>query len=456
MVGSTVYGFENELYQIVALLHSMGYEVLNSHVGTIKVNPNLPNLENCLNAVDECDIFLGIIRTHYGTGIIGDKNIAFEEIKRAMEQRKPYWFMVHRDVVFARKLFGKIKGADKIEIHRNDFFDKRCLDVYEYVIKTGTALSERRGNWAQEFYSINDIFTFINTQFGDKNFVKLCNSLISNDNADIKTGFLQTTKDYYDTDVLRFDFASSDELKKLNNKYVDFTNNDPVFKSLDTKQSVISLSASDICDKWLNAYAQTDLEKGKFKSDDGEKEVTYMTSNETYMKTNKAQAVMKYFSQTPLKMMIIMPNKDISLDDYATDFTNLEYTTLLDSVDVTKTAKAKIPEFSIDAGTAANDITSVVEKSGVNSAFTADRSSYKNLSRSDDIAFSAMYDVTPSLSINAGGIGGTQSNGDKAELEKRTKELSKTDVTVEFNRPFMFVILDNESNIPLYMGTYTG
>jgi hypothetical protein len=71
MVGSTVYGFENELYQIVALLYSMGYEVLNSHVGTIKVNPNLSNLENCLNAVDECDIFLGIIRTNrkdYRTG----------------------------------------------------------------------------------------------------------------------------------------------------------------------------------------------------------------------------------------------------------------------------------------------------------------------------------------------------------------------------------------------------
>ena len=67
-----------------------------------------------------------------------------------------------------------------------------------------------------------------------------------------------------------------------------------------------------------------------------------------------------------------------------------------------------------------------------------------------------MYDHAPSLSINAGGIGRTQSNGDKAELEKRTKELSKTDVTVEFNRPFMFVILDNESDIPLYMGTFTG
>ena len=79
-----------------------------------------------------------------------------------------------------------------------------------------------------------------------------------------------------------------------------------------------------------------------------------------------------------------------------------------------------------------------------------------HLSRSDDIAFSAMYDIAPSFSINAGGIGGMQSNGDKAELEKRTQKLADTDVTVEFNRPFMFVILDNESDIPLYMGTYTG
>ena len=31
----------------------------------------------------------------------------------------------------------------------------------------------------------------------DKSFVKLCNSLISNDNADIMTGFLQTTKDLH-------------------------------------------------------------------------------------------------------------------------------------------------------------------------------------------------------------------------------------------------------------------
>ena len=148
MVGSTVYGFENELYQIVALLQTLGYEVLNSHVGTIKVNPKLSNLENCLNAVDECDLFLGIIRPYYGTGIIGEKNITFEEIKRAIELKKPYWFLVHRDVVFARKLFTKIKDADKIEI------------------------TLRNGNWAQEFYRLDEMSIYIKTQFEDRTFIE--------------------------------------------------------------------------------------------------------------------------------------------------------------------------------------------------------------------------------------------------------------------------------------------
>jgi hypothetical protein len=41
MVGSTVYGFEDQLSQIVAQLNTLGYEVLNSHYGSIKVNPHL-------------------------------------------------------------------------------------------------------------------------------------------------------------------------------------------------------------------------------------------------------------------------------------------------------------------------------------------------------------------------------------------------------------------------------
>ncbi|MDR1180462.1 MAG: DUF4062 domain-containing protein [Bacteroidales bacterium] len=178
MVGSTVYGFEDQLSTIVSQLTTMGYGVLNSHTGTIKVNPELSNLENCLNAVDECDLFLGIVRPHYGSGNIGEKNITFEEIKRAMELKKPYWFLVHRDVIFARQLFKKIKTRDNakklfdvIDIKPNNLFDYRCIEIYEYVIKQTVLPELRNGNWAQEFYRLDEAMAYINTQFSDREFI---------------------------------------------------------------------------------------------------------------------------------------------------------------------------------------------------------------------------------------------------------------------------------------------
>jgi len=179
MVASSVYGFEDQLSAIVAQLVTMGYNVINSHTGRIKVDPNLSNLENCLNAVDECDLFLGIIRPYYGTGNIGELNITFEEIKRAIELEKPYWFLVHRDVVFARQLFNKMKAKeegkqlfDVVEVVKNSQFDPRCIEVYEYIIKNHIQVELRNGNWAQEFYRLDEMMTYVDTQFSNEDFVK--------------------------------------------------------------------------------------------------------------------------------------------------------------------------------------------------------------------------------------------------------------------------------------------
>ncbi|MDP4266175.1 MAG: DUF4062 domain-containing protein [Bacteroidota bacterium] len=179
MVGSTVYGFEDQLSAIVAQLVTLGYDVINSHTGRIKVDPNLSNFENCLKAVEECDLFLGIIRPYYGTGNIREENITFEEIKRAIELKKPYWFLVHRDVVFARQLLKKMKPKedgkelfDVVEIKQNSLFDPRCIEIYEYVIKNHIPVELRNGNWAQEFYRLDEMMTYVDTQFSEKDFVK--------------------------------------------------------------------------------------------------------------------------------------------------------------------------------------------------------------------------------------------------------------------------------------------
>ncbi|RKF38684.1 hypothetical protein BCY89_26845 [Sphingobacterium siyangense] len=175
MIGSTVYGFPDQLAAICDVIESYGYEAINSHRGTMRVDPTLSNLENCLQAVHDCDAFLGIIRPYYGSGNINGVNITFEEMKLAMKLKKPYWFLVHRDVTFARQLFRNLvpKGdIENYELKKNHIFDMRTLEVYDYVIKNGEPLETRTGNWAQEFYKLDEALTYVRTQFQDIDSIK--------------------------------------------------------------------------------------------------------------------------------------------------------------------------------------------------------------------------------------------------------------------------------------------
>lgn len=51
MVSSTVYGQEELLDRIYAILTGFGYEVWSSHSGTMPVNSNVSAFDSCLEAV---------------------------------------------------------------------------------------------------------------------------------------------------------------------------------------------------------------------------------------------------------------------------------------------------------------------------------------------------------------------------------------------------------------------
>lgn len=179
MVASTVYGFEDQLTTICATLSTLDYAVINSHIGTVRVNPSRSNLDNCLDAVRQCDAFIGIIRPYYGTGNIDERNITFEEMKLAIQLGKPYWFLVHRDVVFTRQLkkhlyYKDSAGNDQsdVRIRKSPVFDERTLDIYNHVLKEGKPIATRTGNWAQEFYRLDEALTYVTAQFEDQSFVE--------------------------------------------------------------------------------------------------------------------------------------------------------------------------------------------------------------------------------------------------------------------------------------------
>ncbi len=173
LVSSTVYGIEELLDRIYGLLTKFGYEVWMSHKGTMPVFSSHSAFENCIQAVEKSDLFLGIITTSYGSGIEENGlSITHNELLKAIELKKPRWLLSHDHIVYARKLLedlgfkGKEGRKDLILKNRaSSLGDLRILQMYEDATLKNITAPDAKGNWVQKFSSDVDALLFATSQF---------------------------------------------------------------------------------------------------------------------------------------------------------------------------------------------------------------------------------------------------------------------------------------------------
>lgn len=172
MVSSTVYGYEELLDRIYTLLTAFGYEVWMSHKGTMPIFSNYSAFENCLNAVEKCDLLLGIITPNYGSGRDEQGlSITHREMQRAIELNKPRWLLAHDHVVFAKFLLDKIgyfgkEGRNSLSLEPNQVMDLlHVIDLYEEAILSQKPPRDRQGDWVQKYMTTDDASLFIESQF---------------------------------------------------------------------------------------------------------------------------------------------------------------------------------------------------------------------------------------------------------------------------------------------------
>ena len=174
LISSTVYGIEELLERIYTILTAFGYEVWMSHKGTLPVFSSNTAFENCLLAVEKCDLFLGLITPSYGSGQDGSGlSITHQELLKAIDLKKPRWLLAHNSVVFSRRLlrdlgYSSKEERKKLELKKgaSSISDLRVIDMYEDAILDIEPLDKRVGNWVQEFSSDEDAFLFASAQFG--------------------------------------------------------------------------------------------------------------------------------------------------------------------------------------------------------------------------------------------------------------------------------------------------
>ena len=178
LVSSAVHGYVDLLESIYALLETFGYEVMMSHKGTLPVDPSVSAMTSCIKAVEECDLFLGLILPRYGSGKEGPEelSITHREALKAIELNKPRWFLVHEHVDVARQLLGPWRDEAQRPLFRLKkdipftatpiLSDLRVLELYEAAMRHDlTDLKARTGNWVQPYGPEDDARLFATAQF---------------------------------------------------------------------------------------------------------------------------------------------------------------------------------------------------------------------------------------------------------------------------------------------------
>lgn len=202
MISSSNLDFEDQLDELCGYLSSMGYNVVCSYEGTLKADPRFGNFENCYKAIEECDLFLGIVRPYTGSGNDNGYSVTFREFMHARECHKPSWYIVDKRVDWTREFCKSLslrrnpksksnvlkwilkyyhirtsllekklpKVLDLFESNSNRRFNEECFEMEDFVNQRGkykTADGLITNNWMQYCVNLQQMKTWIETNFKD-------------------------------------------------------------------------------------------------------------------------------------------------------------------------------------------------------------------------------------------------------------------------------------------------
>lgn len=275
--------------------------------------------------------------------------------------------------------------------------------------------------------------------------VKLDGALLIDQGTDVKTAFLQCNANFFGYDIFRYDFKGEHAAAKLNNYLKPYTDDSGI--DVAKGGALHAVSAVKVRDNWLKPTAAEAVFEGSFTGADGARKATYLRCDESKVQSDKATGILKYTEKNPLKLLLILPDEKLGVGNYLSSFDTKELNKLLSSVDITQTAPALIPEISVTSDGKGVPLSGILAKSGLYSLFT-DKASFSALNFSKGAKPGEMFEIPPAFSLNRSGInteGGGNAAAAKAEAPKGA---------VVFDRPFIFLLLDNESNIPVLAGVY--
>ena len=267
----------------------------------------------------------------------------------------------------------------------------------------------------------------------------------------VKEAFLQTNADYYGANIYKSPFNDT-TVKDINN-WVNEKTDGMIPKILDkiSQEEVMYLvNALAFEAEWANTYQASQVHDGKFTTEDGKiQNAKFMDGEENvYLEDQNATGFIKYYKEHKYAFVALLPNEGISVAEYVKGLNGEKLNRLLTNL-LNTTVKTSMPKFETEYEV---EMSEVLREMGMTDAFHEDKANFVDLGTSTkgNIYINRVLHKTFISVAEKGtkaGAATAVAMADKcAVMEEEIK-------IVNLDRPFVYMLIDCESNVPFFVGT---
>ncbi len=282
--------------------------------------------------------------------------------------------------------------------------------------------------------------------------LQIANSIWFRDDAGrltVEEDFLQTNADYYGASAYRAPFDAQ-TVKDINLWVQQETDGmiDEIVSEIPQETVMYLINALAFDALWEQEYKSDGISEDSFFAADGrEEKVTMLHSTEgRYLENGAVTGFIKDYQGGAYRFAALLPNEGQTPQDYIRTLTGEE---LLGTLAGAKeeAVMATMPKFSCEYEISLNE---ALRALGISDAFSGSRADFSRMGSSTqgnlhigDVLHKTYLEVTEK---------GTRA-GAVTKVEMTDEAGAFTEHRVVLNRPFVYLILDGRTNLPIFIGT---
>ena len=285
--------------------------------------------------------------------------------------------------------------------------------------------------------------------------MSLANSIWFKDDPDfiVEQSFLQTNADYYGAGAYKAAFDESTR-NDINNWVKEHTDGmiPEILDEIPDEAIMYLVNALAFDAKWADEYEEHQIREGPFTMEDGTRQdVDMMHSEEyTYLEDDMATGFIKYYKDRRYAFVAMLPNEGVSVSQYVDSLTGEHLRELLNNPQ-DLTVFASIPKFETEYDI---EMSEVLQEMGMTDAFDWQIADFSKLGTYNvdgmNICINRVLHKT-FISVTEQGTRAGAATAVEMVAEGAMEIVEFKEVVLE--RPFVYMLIDCETNLPFFIGT---